>query len=70
MSPGSASVPAGRGFTTRRRYRVCFARVRSIHRVTMGAHSMSFRPPTGTHATATSDAHAGDDQARPAPPFV
>ena len=52
-SPGSASVPAGRGFTIRRRYSSCPPVERQSHRAPIGAHSMSLRPPTPTNASAT-----------------
>lgn len=67
-SPGRASVPAGRGFTTLRRNTVCRACVRAAHRKVTGTHSMSFRPPTGVHARTAERSQMGVVQASSIPP--
>ena len=54
-SPGSASVPAGRGLTTRRRYSSWPPVERQSQRAPIGPHSTIFRPPTPTNAKCDED---------------
>ena len=59
MSPGKASVPAGRGATIRRRYSSCPPVVRQSHQPATGIHSTTGRPAMGIQVSTAESTQTG-----------
>lgn len=68
MSPGSASVPTGRGVTTRRRYSNCPPVDFHIHQNATGIHSTIARPAIGTQVSTAASTQTGAVNAMSMPP--